>query len=70
MFNWRQGGPASFGLWGGIALAAVVSFGLPNTFELSHNWRPLPALGLAFLFSAAIFMMYVGHQTPFLYFQF
>jgi alginate O-acetyltransferase complex protein AlgI len=70
MFNWRHGEPASLWLWSGIAVAAAISFGLPNTFELSHDWRPVPAIGLALLFSAAIFVMYVGHQTPFLYFQF
>lgn len=70
MFHWRPGAAPSPWLWGWIALAAVVSFGLPNTFELRHDWRPLPALGLAALFSTALFMIYVGHQTPFLYFQF
>jgi alginate O-acetyltransferase complex protein AlgI len=70
MFNWRQGEAPSLWLWSCIALAAVVSFGLPNTFELKHDWRPLPTLGLAFLFSVAIIVMYVGHQAPFLYFQF
>ena len=60
----------SLWLWSWIALAAGISFFLPNTFELRHDWRPIPALGLAVLFSVAIFVMYVGHQTPFLYFQF
>ena len=70
MFNWRQGPAPSVWLWIWIALAAAISFFLPNTFELRHDWRPGPALGLAVLVSAAIFVMYVGHQTPFLYFQF
>jgi alginate O-acetyltransferase complex protein AlgI len=70
MFHWRAGEPPSLWLWGFIALAAVISFALPNTFELRHDWRPLSAAGLALLFSVAIFVMYLGRQTPFLYFQF
>lgn len=70
MFTWRTGAAPSLRLWICIALAAVISFGLPNTFELRHDWRPLPALGLAVLFSVAMLVMYLGHQTPFLYFQF
>jgi len=70
MFKWRQGPAPSVWLWIWIALAATISFFLPNTFELRHDWRPAPALGLAVLVSAAIFVMYVGHETPFLYFQF
>ena len=46
-----------------IALAAAISFALPNTFELTHDWRPLSAVGVALLFSAAIFVMYLGRQT-------
>jgi alginate O-acetyltransferase complex protein AlgI len=70
MFHWRAGAAPPVALWSFIALAAVICFALPNTFELRHDWRPLPALGLAFLFSVAMFVMYVGRQTPFLYFQF
>jgi alginate O-acetyltransferase complex protein AlgI len=70
MFNWRHGDAAPIWLWAAIVIAAALCFGAPNTFELTHRWRPLPALGLVLLFSAAIFVMYVGHQTPFLYFQF
>jgi alginate O-acetyltransferase complex protein AlgI len=70
MFTWRPGGTPSPALWTCIAVAAVISFALPNTFELSHDWRPAPALGLTLLFSMAMFVMYVGHQSPFLYFQF
>jgi len=70
MFTWRAGDAASPWLWGAIAIAGAVSFACPNTFELSHEWRPLPAAGLTVLFAMAIFIMYVGRQTPFLYFQF
>jgi hypothetical protein len=42
----------------------------PNTFELTHDWRPAPAVALTALFSTALLVMYVGHQSPFLYFQF
>jgi len=71
MFNWRGSGAAAPGaLWATVAIGAFISFALPNTFEMSHDWRPLPAMALTALFSAAIFVMYVGHQSPFLYFQF
>ena len=70
MFNWRGGAASMLPLWGCIAIAAAISFALPNTFELRHDWRPMPALGLTLLFSLAIAVMYVGHQSPFLYFQF
>jgi alginate O-acetyltransferase complex protein AlgI len=70
MFSWRYGSTSSPWLWVAVAAAAVISFGLPNTFELNHTWRPLPAVGLAFLFFLALFAMYLGRETPFLYFQF
>jgi hypothetical protein len=53
-----------------LLVAAAIAHGLPNTFELEHDWRTLPALALAFSFVSALFVLYVGRQVPFLYFQF
>ena len=70
MLTWRPGDGPSALLWGCILVAAAISFGLRNTFEIEHRWRPLPAAGLTALFSLSLLVMYVGRQTPFLYFQF
>jgi alginate O-acetyltransferase complex protein AlgI len=70
LFRWRGGDAPSPWLWSAIAIAAIVSFACPNTFDLSHDWPPLQAAALTMLFVIAIFIMYVGRQTPFLYFQF
>jgi alginate O-acetyltransferase complex protein AlgI len=71
MFNWRAAGAeAPMMLWAAVAIGAFISFAMPNTFELTHDWRPAPAFALTALFSTALFVMYIGHQSPFLYFQF
>jgi alginate O-acetyltransferase complex protein AlgI len=72
MFSWTQA-PAPAG-WMGLSLmlavAAMVAHGTRNTWELSHRWHPWSSAGLAMLFAAAMLVMYAGHHTPFLYFQF
>ena len=54
----------------GIAVAAIVAHMAPNTFALSHRWNGAATAGLAGLFLAVMAVLYSGHQTPFLYFQF
>jgi alginate O-acetyltransferase complex protein AlgI len=41
-----------------------------NTFELSHQWTPAYAAGLAGLFIVCLIALYGGQISPFLYFQF
>jgi alginate O-acetyltransferase complex protein AlgI len=53
-----------------LAVAAIVAHTRPNTFELSHRWNGAAVAGLAGLFLAVMAVLYSGHQTPFLYFQF
>jgi hypothetical protein len=53
-----------------IPVAAYLSHRGPNTFELSHAWRPWQAVGLACLFFLCLLSMYGNQESPFLYFQF
>jgi alginate O-acetyltransferase complex protein AlgI len=53
-----------------LALAAVLAHTGPNSFELKHDWKPVPALGFATLFVLCVAAIYGEHQSPFLYFQF
>jgi alginate O-acetyltransferase complex protein AlgI len=57
-----------------LALAIVVAasfahFG-PNTFQLTHRWRPATAAGLTTLFAICLVRIYGSENSPFLYFQF
>jgi len=72
MFSWKTG--IHMVAWETLVLllliaGAMAHFG-PNTFELRHKWRPMPALGLGVLLLACIILIYGGQQSPFLYFQF
>jgi alginate O-acetyltransferase complex protein AlgI len=53
-----------------LVVAAVTAHGFPNTFELSHRWNGAAVTGLTVLFLAVMAVLYSGHETPFLYFQF
>jgi alginate O-acetyltransferase complex protein AlgI len=53
-----------------VSIAAVLAHCGPNTFELAHEWRPPMTYTLVLLFAACLFVIYGGHQSPFLYFQF
>lgn len=53
-----------------LLIAGVVAHGLPNTFELDHDWGPIASVGLACLFVLSLFVIYGARSTPFLYFQF
>jgi alginate O-acetyltransferase complex protein AlgI len=53
-----------------LCISAVLAHFGPNTFELEHEWRPAMACTLTLLFAVCLFVIYGGHQSPFLYFQF
>jgi alginate O-acetyltransferase complex protein AlgI len=70
------GGGAGPALTWGLSLlgvllgAAALAHAAPNTFELRHEWRLWPTLGLAGLFALCVLVIYGGQPSPFLYFQF
>jgi len=53
-----------------LVLAAALAHWGPNTFEMTHQWEPLPAFGFAIAVVLCLVMMYGGRISPFLYFQF
>ena len=53
-----------------LVVAAVLAHAAPNTFEISHNWKKAAVVLLALLFAACLAVIYGGHPSPFLYFQF
>ena len=55
-----------------ILVAGLLAHTGPNTFEMSHDWRPLEveAFSLAALFLLCLVTMYGGQVSPYLYFQF
>lgn len=52
-----------------LLAGAFAHFGA-NTFEMSHQWRPLATAGLCLLFVLSLFLIYGAKSSPFLYFQF
>jgi alginate O-acetyltransferase complex protein AlgI len=72
MFSWQTGQPIP----GAITLAAFLLLCTAltqfarNSWELSHDWKPRPALGLAVCFALSLAVIYAVNLTPFLYFQF
>lgn len=72
MFVWTQGSAVTG--WPILMALILIAAGLahigPNSFELSHRWRPGTALGLAALFAACMMIVIGGQPSPFLYFQF
>ena len=72
MFVWTEG--AAVTGWPVLAGLILIAAGLahigPNSFELSHRWRPAMALGLAALFAVCMIVIIGGQPSPFLYFQF
>lgn len=72
MFTPMTGGalPGAIGLSLTLAVAAIAAHIGRNTFELGHRWRAATGLALAALFAACLLVLYSGHDTPFLYFQF
>jgi len=53
-----------------LALSAAIAHFGSNTFEMSHEWRPLATAGLGLLFVLSLLLMYGAKSSPFLYFQF
>jgi hypothetical protein len=72
MFSWKPGVHmlACETLAALLLIAGAIAHFGPNTFELRHNWRPLPTFGLGVLLVVCIIFIYGGQQSPFLYFQF
>jgi alginate O-acetyltransferase complex protein AlgI len=62
--------PGTLGLVIMLLLAGWIAHFWPNTFQISHRWRPAAAFGLAGLLMLALVRMYGGAASPFLYFQF
>jgi hypothetical protein len=59
---------------GALGIMLIVAAGIahwgPNTFEISHQWRPMATAALSLLFVLSMFLMYGAKISPFLYFQF
>jgi alginate O-acetyltransferase complex protein AlgI len=73
MFFWHGGeslGTDTIGVIALLVLATVITQFAPNTFELTHRWRPATSLVLVGLFAICLFLIYGAHPSPFLYFQF
>lgn len=72
LFVWSPGPlmPGSLGLLLAGGVAAFVAHRMPNTFELSHRWRPGAAVAMAGLLVVAVLVIAAGQYSPFLYFQF
>jgi alginate O-acetyltransferase complex protein AlgI len=72
MFSWKPG--IHLYAWSSLAVLLLIAASLahfgPNTFELRHQWRRVPAFALGVLLLASIMFIYGGQQSPFLYFQF
>jgi len=58
------------GLMAMLLIAALVAHLMPNSFELRHEWRPVPVAGLAGAFVCCLVVIYGSQAAPFLYFQF
>jgi len=72
MFTWTSGDlmPGAVGLAAVGVVAAYLAHVAPNVFEIKHDWRPLPALGITLAFALSVLMIFRGQPSPFLYFQF
>lgn len=72
MFSF-QGGvviPGMLGLLLALILAASIAHLAPNTFEMKHDWSPIPVAAMALALIACVMIIAVGQRSPFLYFQF
>ena len=52
-----------------LLAAGIAHFG-PNSFEISHRWKPAAAVAMASLLVLALIRIYGAVNSPFLYFQF
>ena len=53
-----------------LVLAAGLAHLGPNSFELTHRWKPASAIALAALLLLSLVRIYGAVNSPFLYFQF
>lgn len=72
MFGWYRGTlpVGALTLAALLGLAATVAHTRPNVWQVTHEWRTVPATALAILFVGCLVVIYGGNQSPFLYFQF
>jgi alginate O-acetyltransferase complex protein AlgI len=72
MFSWKSGIPLGTAatLTALVFIAAAMAHFGPNTFEMKHEWSPLPSYALGCLLVVCMIFIYSGQQSPFLYFQF
>jgi alginate O-acetyltransferase complex protein AlgI len=62
--------PGTMGLAVLLAIAATVAHALPNSWQLRHEWRLVPALALGLGLVLSLGALYGAAPSPFLYFQF
>jgi alginate O-acetyltransferase complex protein AlgI len=53
-----------------LTIAAIVAHGMPNTWQMRHEWRLAPALALGLGLLLSLGALYGAAPSPFLYFQF
>ena len=73
MCSWRPVATAMAGCYALVvmlAIAACIAHLAPNTFEISHQWRPWTVTWVAAGYLACLLVIAGGHPSPFLYFQF
>jgi alginate O-acetyltransferase complex protein AlgI len=72
MFSWKPGVylDTELSLASLLIIAGAFAHFGPNTFEIRHQWRPVPAYAFGAMLLACIVFIYGGQQSPFLYFQF
>jgi alginate O-acetyltransferase complex protein AlgI len=72
MFHFQSGPsmPGLLGLLCMLVVAAAVAHFAPNTFELSHEWRPIWSSVFAIAYILCLIVIAGAKASPFLYFQF
>jgi alginate O-acetyltransferase complex protein AlgI len=72
MFFWQTGDaiPGAIGFAVVLCVAAFFAHVAPNSFEIKHRWRRVPAYALTAGFALSMVFIYAGVRSPFLYFQF
>jgi alginate O-acetyltransferase complex protein AlgI len=62
--------PGLYGLAIALSISVAVAHFSPNTFEIKHDWSPLPVSAMAVGMLACLIAIAAGQHSPFLYFQF
>jgi alginate O-acetyltransferase complex protein AlgI len=62
--------PGLSGLIIALLIGASIAHFSPNTFEMRHQWHPLPVTAMAIAMITCLLVIASGQHTPFLYFQF